>query len=195
MAFFVPALLAGASALGSYLSGRNKQKQDSTSTRDETSVTTPEYDPQLWEGRNTLLQAYLDRLKGGQGWMTGYTGQGLRQINQVGDVRSKALSNILSARGLGSSPVAANLMGGLDSQRLTQQLDFLNEVPLLQRQMEGEDMSGLAQFISSLPKGSRSTTTGTYTGNQASYGSQAGAVGSGMSNAIAAFIKAKELYG
>lgn len=192
---WIPLVLAGASALSSYLAKRGKNKQESTSTRNETDVSTPEYDPALWGARNTLLNQYLNRLKGGQGWLTGVTGQGLRDINRASDIRSKSLSNILSARGLSSSPVAANLMGGLEGERLSKQVDFLGQIPLMARQAEGEDMNALAQYIASLPKGMRTSTQGSYTGNQASYGSPMAAVGQAGGDAVSAFLMAQKYSG
>jgi len=191
---WIPLAIAGVTALGSYLSGRDKKKQDTSETSESTSTTTPEYDPQLLGARNTLLQSYLDRMQGGQGWLKGYTGQGLRTINQAGDIRSKTMSNILAARGLSSSPVAANLLSGADNQRLEQQINFLNQVPILGREQEGEDMRGLASYIASLPKGTRSYAKGSNVGQTSAYGSNVGAIGQGLSNAVAAFLKAKQLY-
>lgn len=189
-AWILPAILGGATLLGS-LFGSKTKKQESSSGMEE-STSTPEYDPALWGARNTLLESYLDRLKGGQGWMTGYTGQSLRKINQAGDIKSKILSGILSARGLGSSPVAANLMGGLESERLGQQVDFLNQVPLLERQMQGEDMGALANYIASLPKGSK--TSRTYSGQGTSY-TQGRDLESGFQSAVANTILAKKYFG
>jgi len=191
IAWLFPAIMAGASALGSILGGKNKQTQNQTSTYSNT--TTPEYDPQALSARNTILDKYLSRINGSQGYMTGYTGQGMRKINQGADIKSQALNSILAARGLSSSPVGAALAAKGEDDRMKQLTDFYSSIPLLQRQMEGEDLGQFGQFVSSIPVGQ--TQTGTSTGANTNQGSTAGALGNGLTNGISAYLLAKYYNG
>ena len=142
----IPFILSGLSALSGYLSGKNKQTQSTDSSINETNTTTPNYDPLALSGRNTVLQTYMDRLKNPTGFMTGYTGQGMRKINQGADVRRSSLENILAARGLSASPVSASLLDRGEGDRISQLTDFYSQIPLLQRQLQDADLTGLGGF-------------------------------------------------
>jgi len=187
----VPLIVSGISALGSYLSGKNKQTQNSTVN--DTTSSSPTYDPQQLDARNKMLDFYTNRLQDNQGWMTGYAGQGMRDINRVSDLRTQAIDNILATRGLSSSPAGAGLAAQGEDTRMKQQVDFMSQLPLLGRQLQTTDADAFAKFIASLPTGNTQTRQGTTTGS--AYGSTAGAVGSGVNNGTAAFLAAMRLYG
>ena len=187
----IPLILGGVSALGSYLSGKNKNTQ--TQDQSYSNETTPVYDPQALSARNTILDKYLARINNTQGFMTGYTGQGMRKINEGADIRSQALGNILAARGLSASPISAALETQGEDNRLKQLTEFYSSIPLLQRQMEGEDLGQASQFVSSIPVGQKQVGTGVNQGT--TQGSTAGALGSGLTNGISAFLLSKYFGG
>lgn len=183
----IPLIMAGGSALSSWLGNRGNKKQDSVI--DETSTSTPTYDPQALAARNAVLDAYKKRMGNYQGFLTGYTGQGMRKINRGADIRTQALQNTLAARGLGSSPIAAALESQGEDDRIQQLVDFYSNVPLVGRQMESEDLSGLGQFVASLPTGQTTTRKGTTTGT--AYGSTSNALGSALGSGISTYLLAK----
>ena len=187
----VPLIISGISALGSWLSGKNKQTQESTVN--DTTTSSPTYDPALLNSRNQMLDFYSNRLQGGdQGFMTGYTGQGMRDINRTSDLKTQALNNILAARGLSSSGVGAGLAAKQEDDRMKQQVDFMSQIPLLARQLQTTDADAFSKYIVSLPTGQTQTRTGTTTGT--AYGSNAGAAGSATSNGAAAFLAAMRYF-
>jgi hypothetical protein len=168
-------------------------KQDTSSSFSNTQETTPQYDPAAWGARNAILEQYKQRLSGRGGFLTGYTGQGMRQINRSADLNKVALQNILSSRGLSSSPAGAAFEARGEDERMKQLTEFLGGIPLLDRQMEGEDLSNYGSFVSSLPTGMRTSSSGTGTGQQQSYGSTGAALGAGIGDAVSAAMLAKYL--
>lgn len=173
-----PYIISGLSALSGLFGQKSKQQQGGTIN--ETTSSMPQYDPQAWGARNFTLDELMNRLTNRTGYLTAYTGQGLRNINQGADVRGKALQSILAARGLGGSPVGANLMAGQESGRIGEQVNFLNQIPMLNYQMQGQDLGQLASFIQGLPVGQTQTRTGTSAGTYT--GTQGGGIGGGITN-------------
>lgn len=191
-AMAVPLIVSGISALGSYLSGKNKNSQNSTDNT--TTTSTPTYDPAQLSARNKMLDFYTNRLQdGNQGFMTGFQGQGMRDINRSSDLKTQTINNILAARGLSSSGVGAGLAAQQEDNRMKQQVDFMSQIPLMARQLQTTDADAFSKFIASLPTGQTQNSTGTRTGT--AYGSTEGAIGSGVNNGTAAFLAAMRLYG
>ena len=182
--------IAGASALASLLGGRNKSS--TSSTQDMTQTTNPVLDPEIKDARSTVLDKYLARLGDQGGYMSAFTGQGMKTINRTGDLKRTALENILAARGLGSSPAAAALLAKQESDVWGQQTDFLNQLPLVSRQLQNEDLTGLSSVIAASPYGQTSTSRGTSTGTGQPM-NWSGAVGSGIENSIAAYLTKKKI--
>lgn len=182
IAWLIPAIMGGASLLAGWLGNRNKNNQQQQQSSSYSNSTMPQYDSEVLDARNKALGLYENRVNDTQGYLTGYTGQGMRGINKTADIRSQSLASILAARGLGSSPMAAAMQAQGEDQRMSQQVQFQNTIPLLQRQMEGENLDAFSKFIASLPTGvtqsgtSSSSGTGTQTGTS-------GGVGQGISDA------------
>lgn len=94
--------------------------------------------------------------------MQGYVGTGLKNINTGSDIRQQLLQQQLASRGLSFSPMAANAQTQLQGERVGAGVNFMNTVPLLQRQFQTEDIENLMKFFQGLPTGS--STTGSRTG-------------------------------
>lgn len=167
----IPLILGGVSALAGAFGNRKNtttQQQDSSSTtnRDETSTQDvdlsemPEYTPEMQSILSLLTNTLRNRMLGSTD-MSGYTTQGLQKINQGADLKRRAMENILAARGLSYSPAAVTPMGRIESGRIGEQINFLNQIPLLQRQLQGEDIDAFSKFFTSLPVGNRKTGTTT----------------------------------
>lgn len=182
MGFFIPALIAGVGALAGALGNRSsKSTSDVSSKTDTTNDSTqnvdlsnmPNYTPEMAAYRDQILNALRNRFISGTD-LSGYTTSSLQNINAASDLRTKAMNNILAARGLSNSPVSANALGRIESGRIGEQLNFMNSIPLLQRQLQGEDLDQFSQFFSSLPVGTRQTGTTTLhsTGTQNTTGTQ-----------------------
>jgi hypothetical protein len=127
----------------------------------------------------------------GQGTdLSGYTSSGLQNINQSANLQNKALQNIIASRGLSFSPAAATAQTMGEQNRLNQSSQFLNQIPLLQRQLQQQGLQGLMQAFGTLPTGVSTTGGGTQqtSGNQVGnlYGNPMGGLFGGLGAGLAA---------
>lgn len=98
--------------------------------------------------------------------LTGYTQGGIEAINNANAGSQAATRNMLAARGLAYSPAYATTATMGDQNRSNQISQFLAQIPLLQRQLQQQGISGLEQAFSTVPVGTTSTGSGSTTGNQ-----------------------------
>jgi hypothetical protein len=140
----------GASFLGGLVKNKGKQ----------TSTTTPTFDPAFSPLKNTILNMTMQRLNSDPN-MSGYQANGIQNINRIFGNSAMASNNDLSARGLSTSPIAGTVGATRENARAGQVAGFENQIPLLARQLKGED---LAQAGNVLNMGRGSTTTGTEEG-------------------------------
>lgn len=184
MPFFIPALIAGASALAGVLGNRaKKQTQTSESTSTFDNLTRPEYGEKESLVKDRILNELLARSEADTD-LSGYSALGLGNIAKGQTAKQRSLASFLQSRGLGSSPMAAHAMAGLEGERIGSQVDFLNQLPLLKRDLSRQSLGDLSSFFSSLPVATRSTGTQTQKGTQTSQtpgNMLAGGLGSGMS--------------
>jgi hypothetical protein len=96
--------------------------------------------------------------------LQGYETGGLQQIGQAGQAQSQVLNNTLASRGLGNSPVAVNADTLNEQNQINQSQQLLSSLPLLQRQLEQQNIQGLTSAFSALPTGV--STTGSNSGTQ-----------------------------
>lgn len=143
---------SGAAVAGGALANRSKQ------------VSTPTLDPKYAGVQQTVLDLITKRLTDTPADMTGYTANGISDINRTFALSKQASDNNLSARGLSTSPVAATV----DSTRGMAQAGaiarFKNSIPLLQRDLQTQDLSGANSILA---QGRGITTTGSYGGGAA----------------------------
>ena len=166
MPFFIPALIAGASALAGVLGNRaKKQTQTSESTTTRNMLTAPEYGEKEALVKDRILNELLARSEADTD-LSGYSALGLGNIAKGQSAKKRAMESFLASRGLGGSPMAAHAMSGLQGEQIGAQTDFLNTLPLLQRNMQRESMGDLSQFFSSLPVAQRTTGTDVTKGTQ-----------------------------
>lgn len=173
-AFLAPAIISGISALGGLLANRRqrqKQQQRTTGTTrgtqviDETTFQRPDLDPETQSYLDLLRQRYTDLINRDID-LSGFESTGIQNINRAGDIRQKALSNILAARGLSYSPVAAGALTGAEGARISDVVNFQNQIPLLREQTMQDRLNQAAGFFSRIPIGQSTTTTGTRTGEE-----------------------------
>jgi hypothetical protein len=174
MAWWLPVTLLGTSALGGLLGGR-KSARTWTSQQTTTSepILSPEYQG-LWQ---KLYEYNLGRLGAGAD-LGGYEAQGLADINRTYELAGRTLENALTRRGLASSPIAGAADIGLESARGAEAARFLNQLPLLQRQMGMEDYLQALNLLQATPVGWRQTGTGQITYPGSMLGGMIGDLGS-----------------
>jgi hypothetical protein len=149
----IPLALSGLSALGGLFHHKDKSQQTSTST--------PTLSPQFQPLQALLLQQAMKRLQGG-GLPQGYENQGVAGINKTFGLADMALQNRLTARGLGRSNIAGSALGRLETGRAGAIGQFENSLPLLQRDLQNEDLQ-FGQGLLGMGRGTATTGTGTNT--------------------------------
>jgi len=173
-AFLAPLAISGISALAGLLGNRKKTAtQESTtsgtSTQNVDLYNNPILSDEASSGYGAAINALLNRLNTGSD-VSGYRASGLRELNRSGEMQKKLLSRTLAQRGLSYSPAGAAISSRMDDTQQGRILDFENSIPLLQRQLQQEDIMSLIQGASAMPVGNRQTGTTTVTNNSRTTG-------------------------
>lgn len=173
-AFLAPLAISGIAALAGALGGRNKTATQSSTTTDNRTQNVDLYNlpilsDEASSGFGTAINALINRVGTGTN-LSGYKATGLRALNMQSDMRQKLLERILAQRGLSYSPAAAAISMRSADADAGKQFDFLNSIPLLQRQLEGEDAMNLVRAASAMPTGNRQVGTTTTSGTSSTQG-------------------------
>lgn len=170
----LPWAITGLSGLAGLFGGRSKTQtmsrnesgtRSGTQTQNFNTQDMPVYTPEMQTILNAILAQYQNRIKTGTD-LSGYQTSGLQNINQAADLKRRVMDNMMASRGLSSSPTAGSALGRIESGRIGEQVNFLNQIPLLQRQLQGEDINNYANFFKSLPVGTARTGSNTTTSNE-----------------------------
>lgn len=153
------------------ITSSNNQTQSQQGTNTGTSSTNPNLSP-LQQQLASLFSQGAANLYNQSTNMSGYTQQGLEGINKTSNLNNQVLQNILTSRGLSYSPAAATAETQNQLSRTSQANSFLQQIPLLQRQLQTQSLGQLMQAFGVLPTGTTtnqsqtSNITGTSSGNQ-----------------------------
>lgn len=176
-----PLLAIAAPLIGSLLGGlfKNKGKKPATSTNTSTNTatSTPTLSPAYQGLQDAILPMVTKRLSSPTGLPPGYLENGLQAINETHDAVKMGLDNDLTSRGLGTSPVAGNVMGTFARGRATDISKFRNSLPGLEREYQNDDLAQ-ALSVMNFGKGNTMSSTGNSTGTAT--GEAEGAFSSGM---------------
>lgn len=149
------AALLGASALGGLFGNRSKKQTSTTST-----TLSPEA-----AGLSPMIADLIKKRLSSSADLSGYKAQGLQTINSNFNGARTGLNAELTARGLSDSPAAVSPIANLQGQRANSMSQLVNSIPMLQRQLQGDDINTANQFTVAQPR--TTTTTGTTPGNMA----------------------------
>ena len=152
----IPLAVAGGSALAGYFGNRNKSQQDTTRT----------LPPELRQLNEIIQQQIRSRLQGSSALPAGYETSGIRNINNTFDLAGQGLANTLTARGLGTSPIAGAADTRMTLGRAGEISRFQENLPGLERQFRNEDL-GIASQLINAGRGVSTTGTQTYGGGAA----------------------------
>ncbi len=199
MAGFIAPILAGVSGLAGLFGGGTQQKQATQTTSSGTQNTTGTNASNTTPNLSPIQQQLINQFSSGaenlanQGTnLNPYTASGLQQIGATGNTNQQNISNTLAAKGLQYSPAAGNAYTQNAINTGNQQSNFLNQIPLLQRQIQQQNIAGLQSAFQVQPTATSSTgaqnqtqsSTGTTQGNGAISGNPLaglfGGVGSGL---------------
>ena len=131
------------SAVGGYLASKNK------------SQTSPTVNPAYGPLQGQVLSMIQNRLSQPVD-LHGYEANGIGVINRAYGAQKQASDNNLSARGLSTSPVAANVDATRGFAEAGDAATFRNSIPLLQQQIERENLDQATRILAG---GTGSTTT------------------------------------
>lgn len=128
--------LSGLSALGGALSSKTKQ------------TTTPVLPAAYTPLQNTILQQMQARLTSPSALPAGFETGGIGAINRTYDLVGQGLANSLTARGLGSSPVAAAGETNAALRRAGDISTFRAGLPLIERELRTNDLNDAVRLLS-----------------------------------------------
>ena len=181
MAAFIAPLVGGLLGGLGGLFGGGKQQQVTTNNNSTTNQsqqgsyqnqgyttgsTTPNLSPTQQSMLASIMAGTQNQLKNATN-LTGYTQQGLENINQGSQAASQAMAANLAGRGLSFSPAASTAQNQNTLNRIGQGNIFLSQVPLLQTQLQQQALQQLMQGFQIQPTGSSTT------GNTVSAGTSA----------------------
>jgi hypothetical protein len=138
-----------ASAAGALFGGGLKKKA--------TQTTAPTLDPAYGPLQQRVLQLAQQRLAGSS-LPAGYETGGIKSINSAYDLVHQNLANSLTGRGLATSPVAGAAETAFSGARAGDVGTFRANLPLVERQLQTEDL-GLATNLLGQGRGATTTTT------------------------------------
>lgn len=171
----IPLIATGVSALAGMFGNknRNQQRRGTATTTTAPTALAPEYNAL----QSAIMPSIMKRLSSSTD-MTGYENAGIGKINRTFDLGKQSVSNDLTARGLGSSPIAGAAMQRHETGRIGQIAGFQNSLPMVQRQMQDDDLAAALQMLNF----GRSTAGSTSTSNQMSEEGGPGALAGGLDN-------------
>lgn len=192
----VPAIVAGISALSSWLGSRKKtttqeSTQDFQGADASSNTTMPVLTSELQQALSVLMPQLQNNLRNSTD-LRGYQAEGLRNISNEGLNARAKLAQMIAQRGLGNSPAGAALYARQADDEAGKAISFNNSIPLLARQLQGQDLDRLLKVAAILPTGqtttgfSTSSRTGTATGSNTDPGNQLAGLFSGLGQGLAA---------
>lgn len=162
--------------LMNFLFGGGKSTSHQTQTTSGTNTAMPTFDPRFQPLLQTLLNRTGSNFNRGSFLPQGFQTNAIEQINAANKGAQTNLDASLAARGLGTSPVAAAAQAGLQQQRQAQIGDLGVQLPMIERQMQQEDLASLLATLG-LGRGQTSTMQGTMTGDTTSQQPSGGIAG------------------
>lgn len=187
--------LAGLFA-GNSSKNTNTQTQGTVNqTGTSSGTTTPNLSPLQQQLANLFTSQSMNQANKDPN-LTGYEAGGLQTINANSNLQNQVLQNSLASRGLSFSPAAATAQTQQTINQGNQQSQFIQQIPLLARQLQQQNNAQLQSNFSALPTGV--STTGNTTQDQTTDATQkqqvttpgggiAGLLG-GIASGIAAFL-------
>lgn len=155
MAGFILPIMSGLAGL---FGGGQQQQQTTNQTTQQSgqgtssSSTTPNLSP-LQQALASMFTSGASNLYNTATNLQPYTTQGLGQIQGQGTANAQAIQNAVASRGLSYSPAAETAQTQNQLNTGNQQQGFLQQIPLLQRQLQTQGLQQLMGAFGVLPTG------------------------------------------
>ena len=175
------------------------QQQQSSGLSQTSGSTTPSTNP-LQQSLANLFTSGAQNQYNQSTNLQPYTTQQLGSIQAGGQQSSQALQNAIAARGLSFSPAAANAQTMNTLNTGNQMQGFLQQVPLLQKQLQSQSLQQLMSAFATQPTGvntmgstwqsgnSSGSSTGSGTVNGNPMGGLFGGLGAGLAAILPMFM-------
>ena len=153
---------------------QNTTQQNNTSGAQQgTSSTAANLGPQQQQLLNQLTQKYSALTAPS---LSGYAAQQTQGINKNSDIQSQAVNNIMASRGLATSPVSGTAQAGIEQGRVGQINQMQAGLPVLQNQLNTQNLGAASSFLQSTPGllGTTATNQGSTVGQQSQAGQTTG---------------------
>lgn len=147
-ALALPIAMMAASAISGYLNNRKKK-----------TTTMPEYSKEFSPIKDALITNIMSRLNQPSALPKGYEAGNIRNINQTYNLAGQGLTNSLTARGLGRSPIAGQAMTNMSMGRAGTIAEMQVGMPAVERTFRNQDMA-MGQNILGMGKGAAFTDPG-----------------------------------
>ena len=138
----------------------------SDSWKQQATSTAMPVEPQQYSGLFSKIMEMIMGRMGSSADLSGYAAGGVQDINKTFDAAQGSLENSLTSRGLSASPIAGQSDIQREIARAGQIGQFRAGLPMLQRQLQGQDLGTAMQFFGQRPLGQ--TTTSSASGSQQS---------------------------
>lgn len=155
-------LFGGAASQKTQTSGTQSQTSNSTNT--QSGSTTPNFSPLQQQLINQFTSGESNLANSAQN-LNGYEASGLQQIGSQAKAQNEQTSNQLASQGLSFSPAAATENTLNQENQLNQSQQFMNQIPLLQRQLQQQALTQLQGGFSAIPTGVNTSGTSNTTGS------------------------------
>ncbi len=136
-----------------------------------TSTSTPTITPGYQSLADLLKARAMARLNMGTD-MGGFKAAGVNNINGAFDNVGVGQNANLEARGLANSPVAGAVVGKANTARAGDIATFLNSIPLLQRQLQDQDIATATNQVGQFGRGTTTVGAGSPLGGAITSGTQ-----------------------
>ena len=174
MAGFVLPILSGLAGL--FGGGQQQKTTQNTSSNtnqsqstNQSAFTNPNFSPLQQSLIQLFTQGAADQYAQSTN-LNPYAQQGLQTINSQGNANRQTINNVLAQRGLSYSPAAATALTQNTVNTGNQQNSFLEQIPLLQRQLQQSSLQQLMQAFGVIPTGTESGGTSNSTGTSSTTG-------------------------
>lgn len=149
---------------------------NSNSNSNGTSTTNPVLSAQAQNFLNQLQGQYTNLLNNPNN-LSGYQATQANSINGNAQLASQASNQMLAARGLSTSPVAAAVSNTNNQNRVGQLNSLSQSIPLLQEQMQQQNDAAGTSFFNSIPRGSTTNQNQNQTQNSTTTQKSGGGIG------------------
>jgi len=192
----IPAIIAGGATIGGALINRKSARTQTQDTKQSSSGSVTPIESAEWSPLAKMLRDYAAKALGSESSLpAGFETGGIGDINSTWDSVKTGLSNTLTSRGLGSSPVAGAALTRADMGRAGDINRFrTTTLPSMEREWKMEDFRNALSLYGQRPVGQKTEGTTSGSGSVVFPGSVAGGAAGSFAEMLA-YLAGKGSFG